>query len=258
MPEVKKEFDRDWVEFVDPENSENIYKCDLTWLTSNWNCIYGSGCKGIDEDKPFAGCCSDGAYYTDEEDEARTEKWAKKLTPDLWQFYDEARDKKGKINISEVGLDKDRKTRKIKGSCIFLNRQGEVENFGCALHHLALKEKVHFSTVKPDICWQLPIRRSFETRDVGDREVSVTVIGEYDRKAWGEGGHDFHWYCTANTEAHNAKNAVYQSSREELILMMSPKAFNILEKHCENRIAAIQKMRKKNLPLFNIHPASKR
>ena len=258
MPEVKKDFDRDWVEFTDPDNPEHIYKCDLTWLTSNWNCIYGSGCQGIDAGKPFAGCCSDGAYYTDKSDEERTLKWAAKLTPQMWQFYDEAHDKKGNLKISEIGLDKDRKTRMVKGSCIFLNRKGEHENFGCVLHHLALKENKHFSDTKPDICWQLPIRRSHETRDVGDKEISVTVIGEYDRKAWGEGGHDFDWYCTSNTDAHNGKEAVFQSSKYELIALMSPKAYKVLEKHCENRIELMKSLKKKNLPLLNIHPASKR
>ena len=102
MPEVKKDFDRDWVEFADPENPDHLYKCDLTWLTSNWNCIYGNGCQGIDADKPFAGCCSDGAYYSDNADEDRTFSSAKKLTREMWQFYDEAHDKKGKIGRAHV------------------------------------------------------------------------------------------------------------------------------------------------------------
>ena len=32
--EVAPNFARDWVEFVNPDNSEEIFKCDLTWLTS--------------------------------------------------------------------------------------------------------------------------------------------------------------------------------------------------------------------------------
>ena len=108
MPEVNPNFARDWVEFADPANSEELYKCDLTWLTSYWTCIYGNGCCGIDADKPDAGCCSDGAYYSDIEDEERTQKVAKRLTRDMWQFFDDAQPKKqnGKFQISEVGLDK--------------------------------------------------------------------------------------------------------------------------------------------------------
>ena len=113
--EVSPNFARDWVEFADPANPLEIFKCDLTWLTSYFTCIYGAGCCGIDADKPDAGCCSDGAYYSDEEDESRTLKVAERLTPDMWQYYDEAHTKMkgGKLNISEVGYDKDRKTRKV-------------------------------------------------------------------------------------------------------------------------------------------------
>ncbi|NCX69151.1 MAG: hypothetical protein EBW86_00775, partial [Rhodobacteraceae bacterium] len=30
-------FAREWVEFPNPDNASEIYKCDLTWLTSYWN-----------------------------------------------------------------------------------------------------------------------------------------------------------------------------------------------------------------------------
>ena len=33
MSEVKAGFARDWVEFIDPNDDEEIFKCDLTWLT---------------------------------------------------------------------------------------------------------------------------------------------------------------------------------------------------------------------------------
>ena len=266
--EVAPNFVRDWVEFENPANPEEIFKCDLTWLTSYWQCIYGNGCCGIDGDKPDAGCCSDGAYYTGKEDEKRVFEAAKKLTKADWQFYDQARPKKagGKLQISEIGLDKDRKTKKVKDSCIFLNRVGHeapgyTGSFGCALHHLAIKEQVHFVDTKPDICWQLPIRRSWETREHGDKEITVVVIGEYTRTAWGEGGADFDWYCTSNSEAHIGRVPVYQSSEVELTKMMGPKGYAELVKLCDSRMAAISATRKaqkkRELPLFVIHPATK-
>ena len=158
MSEFPTLHSRDWVEFVDPENPDEIYKCDLTWLTSNWSCIYGNGCQGIDKEFPDSGCCSDGAYYSDKDDQRRTEEVAKRLTPQMWQFYYEARNNKSKskkLNISEIGLDRDSKTRKVDGSCIFLNRRGFTSDeykgeIGCVLHHLAEKEGIHFSQTKPD------------------------------------------------------------------------------------------------------------
>ena len=266
--EVAPNFARDWVEFANPANPEELFKCDLTWLTSYWQCIYGDGCCGIDADKPDAGCCSDGAYYTSKEDEDRVLKAAKKLTRAEWQFYDQARAKKsgGKLQITEIGLDKDRKTRKVKDSCIFLNRvgyeaPGYTGSFGCALHHLAVREQVHFVDTKPDICWQLPLRRSWETREMGDKEITVVVIGEYERLAWGDGGADFDWYCTSNSEAHVGRIPVYQSNKIELTKMMGEAGYSGLEKLCDSRMAAILATRKaqkrRELPLFVIHPATK-
>ena len=255
MPEVDPNFPREWLEFFDPADSETLFKCDITWLTSYWNCIYGSGCQGIEKDKPDAGCCSDGAYYTDSKDEAHVVKAAKRLTPDLWQFYNEARKGK-KFSVSEIGLDRDRKTKKINGSCIFLNRKGFSGGMGCALHHLANQEEKHFFETKPDVCWQLPLRRSFEVREFGDLQISVTVIGEYERLTWGEGGADFDWYCTSNDEAHNGSEPLYLSSKTELIQLMGKDAYQILFQKCEERMALIKKTKKKSLPLFVIHPAT--
>lgn len=252
MSEIKAGFARDWVEFTDPEDESEIFKCDLTWLTSNWTCIYGDGCRGVFADQPNGGCCTEGAMYSDENDEQRVIEAAKRLTPEMWQFFDEA-----KSGISEVDEDGERKTRTVNGSCIFLNRKGEFNTFGCVLHHLALKEGSHFLEVKPDVCWQLPIRRSFETREVGERDYSVTVIGEYERLAWGDGGEDFDWYCTSDSEAHVGKSPVYISNAEELIALMGERNYAVLKEICDQRMEGIALAKSKSLPLFVIqHPAT--
>lgn len=182
----------------------------------------------------------------------------------MWQYYDEAHKKMkgGKLNISEVGFDKDRKTRMVNDSCIFLNRVGHeapgyTGTFGCVLHHLALKEDIHFVETKPDVCWQLPIRRSFEQREVGDQTVSIIVIGEYERKAWGDGGEDFDWYCTSNSDAHVGTQPVYISNRAELVALMGQTPYDILAKLCDARIDGIKAAQARSLPLFVIqHPAT--
>ena len=56
---------------------------------------------------------------------------------------------------------------------------------------------------KPDVCWQLPLRRQFRDVTRGDQTTYTEVtLGEYVREGWGPGGHDLDWYCTSNTEAH--------------------------------------------------------
>lgn len=259
MSEVKAGFARDWVEFNDPNNPEEIFKCDLTWLTSNWSCIYGNGCKGVFKDQPDGGCCTEGAMYTDEADEARVMAAAKKLTPDIWQNYHEAQPKKAgkELQISELDEDRERKTRTINGACIFLNRTDFAQGSGCALHVLGARTGQHFVGLKPDVCWQLPIRRSFETREVGQRQYTVTVIGEYERLAWGDGGEDFDWYCTSNTEAHIGKEPVYLSNSEELRELMGVAAYKELKRICDLRMDGIRAAEAKKLPLFVIqHPAT--
>ena len=64
----------EWVSFEDPDE-ERTWVFDLTFLTSPWTCIYGNGCQGV-LTGPAAdlaqGCCSYGAHFVDEEDEANT------------------------------------------------------------------------------------------------------------------------------------------------------------------------------------------
>ncbi len=86
MPEVGLDFARAWVEFVDPADADQLFRCDLTWLTSNWLCIYGNGCGGIVKDRANDGCCTLGAHFSDSDDRKRVQKWAKKLPAGSYQF----------------------------------------------------------------------------------------------------------------------------------------------------------------------------
>jgi hypothetical protein len=233
MPEVPLDFPRQWVEFVDPNDDEQMIRADLTWLTSRWNCIFGSGCKGIYKDGPDNGCCSHGAHFSEKKDEKRVKRWVEKLTPDMWQFADVA-EKKGWIETEDGA----RKTRVVDGACIFHNdRDFEgAGGYGCALHALAAREGVSFVETKPEVCWQLPLRRSYDTVSYEDgEERNVLVLSEYDRRGWGEGGHDFDWYCSGNTDAHVGAEPVYVSSRVEIEALIGPMAYEELARICAAR-----------------------
>src|SRR5665647_2058260 len=86
LREVDPDFARDYVEFVDPSDPKKLIKADLTWLLSSWTCVYGSGCHGVIEGRADDGCCSHGAFYSDDEDEARVEKYAAMLKKKDWQY----------------------------------------------------------------------------------------------------------------------------------------------------------------------------
>ena len=67
----------------------------------------------------------------------------------------------------------------------------------------------------------------------------MVTIAEFDRRGWGEGGHDLNWYCSGNTEAHVAVEPVYITNRDELIALMGKKAYAVLAEYCEARILAL-------------------
>lgn len=239
------DFARAWVEFPDPADDEQVFRCDLTWLTSRWNCIFGSGCQGIQAGRAADGCCTLGAHFSDEDDEKRVAGHVARLTPEIWQFHDVGT-KTGWVSKDEDG---DRQTRPYKGSCIFQNRPGFAGGAGCSLHILALQEGREPLETKPDVCWQLPVRRTYEWIDrPDDTRVLQVSIGEYDRRGWGPGGHDLHWWCTSATSAHGAGDPVYVSYRPELIELMGKAGYDRLVELCEQRLAS-------RLPLVAPHPA---
>ncbi|MGH3367875.1 MAG: hypothetical protein ACRDOY_11795 [Nocardioidaceae bacterium] len=233
MPEIDLEFPRAWVEFVDPTDDEQVYRCDLTWLTSRWSCIFGAGCQGIYADRPDDGCCTLGAHYSDRDDEKRVRKFAKQMGDEDWQYRAEGRHN----GWTETDEDGERKTRQVDGACIFHNRPDFDGPQGCALHSFALKKGLHPLETKPDVCWQLPIRRTFREVERPDgTEYTEVTLAEYDRRGWGPGGHDLDWYCSGNTEAHIAQDPLFVSYEPELVAMIGTPAYDELAAHCREHL----------------------
>jgi hypothetical protein len=258
VPEVPLDIARTWVEFADPDNSGQRFRCDLTWLTSSWMCIFGSGCQGIDAGRPDDGCCTLGAHFTEQADYRNVRRVARLLGPLEWQFRpSDGAGHKDSWTELEDGV---RKTRVVEGACIFLNRPGFAAGAGCALHLRAVRDATQPLEYKPEVCWQLPIRRSYRTveRPDGTEYLEVTIT-EYDRRSWGAGGHDLHWFCSGNSEAHVGREPVYRSCRDELVALMGATAYAELELHCAAHLRAVRTVRRENgqalLPLL-VHPAT--
>ncbi|HEX8780191.1 MAG TPA: hypothetical protein VF728_03340 [Nocardioides sp.] len=239
MPEVDLVFPRAWVELPDPADERQVFRCDLTWLTSSYTCIFGQGCRGIYAESPDTGCCTLGAHFSDRDDERRVAAYVKQLTPEQWQFHpgQEVR-KRDWVDTDEDG---ERKTRTLEhegqSACIFHNRTDFPTGAGCALHGLALEQGRHPLETKPDVCWQLPMRRTYRDVERPDGTSYLEVsIGEYDRRGWGAGGHDLDWYCSGNTEAHVAPEPVYVTHRAELVELMGPAAYDELARQCDAHV----------------------
>ncbi|MEH3157270.1 MAG: hypothetical protein PGN29_18930 [Gordonia paraffinivorans] len=253
-PEVPLDFPREWVEFFDPADPEHLVSADLTWLLSHWTCVFGTpACHGIIEGRPDDGCCNHGAYLSDKDDRKRLAHGMSMLTAEDWQFHSKGsgRDPLGKRGYLEEGeLDDEPalKTRVHKGACIFLNRPGFAGGVGCALHAMALRRGLEPLTVKPDVCWQLPVRREQDWVDRPDgTQILKTTITEYDRRGWGEGGHDLAWYCSGSPDAHVGADPVWKSYAPELTELIGEAAYGELARICRRRAG---------LGIVAVHPAT--
>ena len=185
---------REWVSF-DDEDEERTWVFDVTFLTSNWKCIFGQGCQGVytgPAPELEQGCCSYGAHFVDKKDARRVEKIALTLTPKEWQYHGT------KKKVTQTNKDGEHTTKLVDDACIFLNRPGFATGAGCALHVAAVNRGVNPLKYKPEVCWQLPLRRE---DDVDDEGYVTSTIRQWDRKDWGVGGAEFHWWCTESPDA---------------------------------------------------------
>jgi hypothetical protein len=227
---------REWVSFDDPGEDGRRWQIDVTFLTSHWHCIFGQGCQGVFTEKApelVQGCCSYGAHFSDRKDRDRVVRAAKELSDEEWQFAKIAR-KKG--IYAKCGKDEDGRTewrtRLVDDACIFLNRPGFPTGPGCALHQHAMSSGEHHSDLKPEVCWQLPLRRVDEEQDDG---TVISTLSEFGRDGWGEGGHEFAWWCTEAPEAFTGAQPVYESMAEELRKMLGDKLYRRVVTYLDQR-----------------------
>jgi len=225
---------REWVSFEDPDE-DRTWLVDVTFLASDWQCLFGHGCQGV-LTGPAAdlvqGCCSYGAHFTGDDDVERVEEAAATLTAAQWQWRSKGRGRRGVVRRTREGQPV---TRLVEDACIFLNRPGWPGGPGCALHRAALERGLEPLELKPDVCWQLPLRREDSVAE--DGHVTSTLT-EWRRRNWGKGGADFHWWCTEAPEAFTGRSPVYRSLRAEITAMVGPGVYSLVETYLDDRMAA--------------------
>lgn len=238
---------REWVSFEDPKEHGRTWLIDVTFLLSSWECIFAAGCQGVLTERApelVHGCCSYGAHFSDRADRDRVARLAKKLPDELWQFKKVARQKGIAARVGSHDGKPDWRTRLVDGACIFLNRPGWPSGPGCALHQWGLRTGVHHSELKPEVCWQLPLRRVDEEQDDG---TVISRLTEFGREGWGEGGQEFAWWCTEAPEAYVGHRPVYRSLEPELRRMLGDALYR--------RVAAYLDERRRSRPAPVVHPA---
>ena len=198
---------------------ETVWRFDRDFLASNWTCIWGKGCKGINataDESLGHGCCSLGAEL-DGIDEARDLSAAAATIPaHLFQFHAEA-------NSGTVFADESYSaTRVVDGACIFHNRNGFAGGEGCALHLAAEYFDESPTDWKPSVCWQLPIKVDWEMRD---DNVEVATVRRWSRADWGIHGTKMAWCCTEGTDAYVGETSVLDSLGDELSKIVGTEVF---------------------------------
>ncbi|MCB0993107.1 MAG: hypothetical protein R2770_05885 [Acidimicrobiales bacterium] len=222
---------REWISFDDPDE-ERTWMFDVTFLGSGYGCIYGRGCQGIGPEPDEAiGCCEHGAYMSDEADErAVTDAVARYLGPDNWQLQVDDPFETVSSDPEADDASTSRKTKVVDGACVFLNRADFARGAGCALHLAALDGDVSPHELKPEVCWQVPVRREDHETETGH---IYTMVREWARRDWGEGGADFGWWCTTDPSALNHARPAYVSLRDELVAICGEHIYDELARRMD-------------------------
>ncbi|MCS4535777.1 hypothetical protein [Corynebacterium sp. HS2168-gen11] len=273
--ELAPDFPRQWFECLNPEDPEHIFSFDLTWLESHYRCGFGTqACRGISTEHPEFGCCNHGAFLVDEDDREQLRDAVSRMPAHYWQlrpqttdtYFEQADESQlepwllwDELENEEGEPEPALKTVVVAGACIFANRTGWPTGTGCALHQWALDHDEDLTIIKPEVCWQLPLRRleAYEQRGDG-REILRTTITEYDRRGWGEGGEDFDWYCTTSPGCHENAQPLWKSCEPELRSLIGDATFEILAQHLTQRAQARSQISDPALAVevFRIHPAT--
>lgn len=232
-PLTSSNFDREWLSFEDP-GEHRTWLFDITFLASDWTCIYSVGCPGVAaEPAPDQqlGCCTHGAYISDADDLERVRAQISRLTSETWEYIDTAERLDGALWQDDDGW---WRTRVVDGACIFQNRPEHANGAGCAFHHLALQSGSHPMETKPEICWQAPLRREDHETVTGH---IYTMVREWERRDWGGEETDVWWWCTSENQAHVGEHPVYIQMEQELSSICGPVVYGWLRAELDSRKA---------------------
>lgn len=241
----------DWLELVIPpqdEKTEAEYtiRVHLTFMLSNWECIFGRGCAGlfgvqdsvVNDD---AGCCTDSFWFTGKEDYDHVSKMIKQLKPEDWD--DDLRehvDKHGWANVYNADEEEFNGKGKVhRGACVFQNRNGGSSGHpGCAFHFLGERTKQSHVDVMPTVCWQLPLRFEEVNNDI--YELRPWDVSKWNTDAYEFDDRRYHcsWWCVDSPEAFIGEGKVYRTLETSLRKMMGDRPYELMVKAIEARLAS--------------------
>ena len=264
------------VDWLTVWNDDDGYttRVNLSFLASNWKCIYGQGCPGIFPKSattiaPDIACCMDGFYMVDQDDYNTVDKHVGMLTPDDWDselqreytrtgkwaiarrpFTGDDEEDDGKSNV---------KSRVIRGGCIFANRAdgsvGSTGKIGCAFLHMGNRlnagehdifdNSEEHKNYMPHVCSTVPIKTYWN--DAGEWVIDAWSVDMWRIDRWPfdeDGASDSftHWWCVDSADAYVAKDMVVDRMRRELIDYLGDELYETVRSSIHARKDAIHPM----------------
>ena len=225
---------RETVTFTDSNGWD--WEFDLTFMLSNYRCIWGRGCLDTQGRHTLRGCCVEGVeIYRGDGDTAGAEDLemirgrVEQMTDEDWQNRQLALRRGGTDPWGKARFKRDSvHTRIHHGACIFHNSPDHPAGAGCALHLAALRRGESPLDWKPAICWQVPL-----FLDVSDRPNTTTVRASRTTDWGGEGIID--WWCTEQQNAFTGDQAVYVTMEAELRRLCGAEVYDELAAYCRAR-----------------------
>lgn len=201
-------------EYATFEGRELTWGIDVQFMLSSYQCLFGMGCQGIDE-QPHHGCCSIGAYFIDERDIEATRRMVEASPDSAFQRPALVRNERWLVK----GPNKQYKTWAPGGRCVFSNDPDHPNGAGCALHQQAMAMGEDPVGRKPRICSWVPLNY----KGYDDDEDGVVYLVPFENHQW---GHDDHgnehnkWYCIDDEKAYSNGGPVYRRMQSVLLDML--------------------------------------
>ena len=159
------------------------------------------------------GCCSYGAHFADKDDRKRdASRYAERLgarrvaVPERVRRRRRARSTRTTTASGSPAC--------VDDACIFLNRPGFRRRRRLRPAPAALARGERSLDWKPDGV----LAAAAAARAPLDENEHVTyMLREWKRRDWGEGGAEFHWWCTETPRPSWATEPVYEELRDEIV-----------------------------------------
>ena len=211
----------EWISFED-DHEQRTWVFDATFLRSNWSCIYGAGCKGVLDARRHR--ARPGLLQlrrplrrrrrrADRARRARPARAAPLAEPQEGPQQGRPRDR------GRRHQDPRRRRRVHLPQPARLRRRRRLR----AAHRRARGRRAATSTGSPTCAGSC---RCASSTTPTTTATSPRRLREWKRRDWGEGGDEFHWWCTESDDAFVGGAPVYQYLRDEIIEMVGQAAYD--------------------------------